>query len=270
MDAHVSIRRTGAWLTVLAVLATMLFAISDSAEAQQSVIIQRLDHFRCYDVVQAEPEIANTAVFTQDQFNIPNEEFVELFVADPVWFCNPTRKIHGDREWGIGNPDGHLKFYNVDPIGHQDPARLIRFQNQFSRGFAVVGQTVLLAVPTQKEGHEPPRRLDHFKCYEVLEAASADAFVTLGDQWTSSEAEVGRAIVFCNPTRKIDAAGNAVGVTNARGHLMCYDTSRVDFTATVLTNNQFGEEALVVDGSNVLCVPTRKSPKFEVLGDDET
>ncbi len=265
MDARVSIRRTGAWLTVLAVVGTMLFAVSDTAEAQAAVFIQRLDHFRCYNVVEADPAIANTAVFTQDQFNIPDQEFVELFVANPVWFCNPTRKIHGDREWGIGNPDGHLKFYLVDPIGHQDPLRRIKYRNQFGGGQAVLGQTVLLGVPTQKEGHEPPKRLDHFKCYEVLEAKPADAFVTLGDQWTSSEAEVGHAIVFCNPTRKIDAAGNAVGVSNPGGHLMCYEASRVDITATVFTHNQFGEELLVVDGSDVLCVPTRKSPKFEVL-----
>lgn len=246
---------------VLLMVGGLLLWTSPPAEARPP----RLDHFRCYRVVQATPPVAGAVVLLQDQFDIPAGAMPEAFVRDPALFCNPVEKRHRNRLFKITNPDGHLKFYNIDTA--RGPERTIKYRNQFEKGKARLGAALWLAVPTQKEGHPPPERLDHFKCYRVLQAEPADTVVGLRDQWlTEPQVEVGGPVIFCNPTRKLDlATGLAVGVSNPRGHLMCYRTSITAGVAfTVFTNNQFGDELLVVESADILCVPTRKAKKFAI------
>ncbi len=245
---------------VMVLVGGLLFWTNPPAEAAKP---QPLDHFRCYRVFEATPPVAGVVVLLQDQFDIAAGAMPEAFVRDPAWFCNPTEKRHKNRLFEISNPDGHLKFYNIET--EAGPERIIRYRNQFERGKALLGQAMWLAVPTQKAGHGPPERLDHFKCYQVLDAEPANAVVGLQDQWqTEPQVEVGGPVMFCNPTRKVHLdTGVAVGVGNARGHLMCYRTGVTPgLVFTALTFNQFGDELLIVGDADVLCVPTRKGKKF--------
>lgn len=263
MQATISRSRLGvSVLLVVMLVGGLLLWTNLPAEAAKP---QPLDHFRCYRVLQAEPPSAGAVVVLQDQFDIAAGATPEALVRNPEWFCNPTEKRHKNRLFEITNPDGHLKFYNIET--EPGPERTIRYKNQFEKGKAVLGQARWLAVPTQKEGHPPPERLDHFKCYQVLDAEAANTVVGLQDQWqTEPQVEVGGPVMFCNPTRKIHVdTGVAVGVGNARGHLMCYRTgSDPGLVFTVFTFNQFGDELLVVGDADVLCVPTRKGKKFSI------
>ncbi len=257
-------RRTYVLAAAVAVLAGLLLWTAPPAEAAPPQL--PLDHFRCYRVLQAEPAFADAVVLLQDQFAIPGA-LGEAFVRHPTWFCNPAEKRHKNRFFEITNPDGHLKFYRIDTA--PEPPRVIKYRNQFGGGKALLGEAIMLAVPTQKEGHPPPENLDHFKCYEVLNARPANALVGLADQWrTEPEVEVGGPVFFCNPTRKVHPdTGLAFGINNPNAHLMCYRTSQSPgVITTVLTFNQFGDEFLIVDNADVLCVPTRKGKKWKTLG----
>ncbi len=264
VQATTTKRRGYALPAALAVLAGLLLWTAPPAEAAPPQL--PLDHFRCYRVIEAQPPAAGVLVLLQDQFAIPGG-LGEAFVGEPTWFCNPAEKRHKNRFFEITNPDGHLKFYRIET--EPEPRRVIKYRNQFGGGKALLGQAIMLAAPTQKEGHPPPdpAALDHFKCYEVLRARPANAMVGLRDQWrTEPEVEVGGPVFFCNPTRKVHPDGTAVGISNPNAHLMCYRTSQSPgVIITVLTFNQFGDEFLIVDNADVLCVPTRKGKKWKTL-----
>ncbi len=257
-------RRLSSLAMALALLGSVLLWSAPEAAAAKP---RPLDHFRCYRVLEAQPPAVGVVVLLQDQFDLADGVAPEAFVRDPTWFCNPTEKRHGQKSVEITNPDGHLQFYAIDT--EPGPERVIRYRNQFERGRAHLGVAIMLAVPTQKEGHQPPApgSLDHFKCYEVLDAEPANTVVGLTDQWrTEPQVEVGGPAFFCNPTRKIHVDGSGVGVNNPRRHLMCYRTSQSPgVITTILTLNQFGDAFLIVDNAEVLCVPTQKGKKITIL-----
>ncbi len=261
MQRTIPRRRAGlAMLVVLAVAAGLLLWANPPAEAAKP---QPLDHFRCYRVTAATPPLVGIFVVLIDQFDVDASAPPVAQVFDPDWFCNPVAKRHRNRTFGITNPDAHLKFHRIETA--PTPPITFRYKNQFESGLATVGQARWLAVPTQKEGHEPPQRLDHFKCYEVL-AEPADTVVGLADQWLAEpQVEVGGAVMFCNPTRKIDATGQGADIGNPRGHLMCYRTGSIaGFAFQTETLNQFGFQFLAVEEADMLCVPTRKAKKFDI------
>lgn len=260
-------------VTLLAVI--LLFITAGSQAAYGQPPHRRLDHFRGYPITEAVPATADQSVILQDQFDIAAGTREEVRVLNPAWFANPVAKRHGRQITPITNPDGHLKFYKIEPA-EPDPERIIRYRNQFQRrgwGSAHLGQPIILAVPTQKirpGDHDPPEGLDHFKCYDVLRFRPAGATVDLRDQFQAELGiEVGGMVLFCNPTRKFDPeTGEAVGVTNARAHLACYRTwvtTSDEPLPAVLANNQFGDEQLSLDPADLLCVPTRKHPRFRVI-----
>ncbi len=266
VQASTTKRPIHALAAALAVLAGLLLWTAPPADAAPPQL--PLDHFRCYRVIQADPEAAGVLVLLQDQFAIPGD-LAEAFVGEPSWFCNPAEKRHRNRFFEITNPDGHLKFYRIDTA--PNPERVIKYRNQFGAGKARLGQAIMLAVPTQKQGHPPPdpASLDHFKCYDVLNARPANAVVGLRDQWrTEPDVEVGGPVFFCNPTRKFRPdTGESTGISNPNAHLMCYRTSQTPgVITTVLTFNQFGDESLIVDSADVLCVPTRKGKRWKTIG----
>jgi hypothetical protein len=266
-------------LKILALFGLVLLlaaATSEAALQPNRPRVKRLDHFWCYFIPESEPPRVGQ-VWLQDQFDIATGAFQPVQVGQPRWFCNPVVKRHNNRVTQINDKNAHLKFYEI-AVGSDIPAppRLVVYSNQFQRkSVAVLGQPRMLAVPTQKVepgNHDFPRRLDHFKCYDVEQGKPANAVAGLRDQFSAaaSSVDVGGLAFFCNPTRKIrlDDAGNVnevTGVKNARDHLACYRAPGPALEPiTVVARNQFGEEVLVLERAELLCVPTVKHHLGEI------
>ncbi len=211
-----------------------------------------LDHFWCY---QTTGQPVNEVVDTQDQFNVGG--LVPIQVGAPIRFCNPVKKTHSGKVFKIKDPDAHLILYETGVAA--DLLVKVDVKNQFGnpQRLKVFGPAIRLAVPTQKEGHEFPQDLDHFKCYKV-KGGPIDSVVGLKDQFQQVQAvNVGRAVLLCNPTRKIHNA-QPFEVKHPEAHLVCYKVTPVQFTIIRGTQNQFRQEQLQVQNPDLLCAPSRK------------
>lgn len=116
-------------------------------------------------------------------------------------------------------------------------------------------------------------RVDHFKCYPVIETENTPEFVPLEVSVLDQFHNVPRTILvrwpnrLCNPVDK-----NGEGIINEDEHLLCYELGSVGgqsrFAAIkneINTNNQFGPLELDVLGEkrktfnpSKLCVPSEK------------
>ena len=108
------------------------------------------------------------------------------------------------------------------------------------------------------------RTLDHFQCYEA-EGDLVNLIVDLEDQFGPEPVVlVGEPKLFCNPVDK-----NGEGINDPEAHLTCYEIEAGgEVERVVVIANQFGEQTLEVDDSELLCVP---SAKIDVIvpGDDD-
>ena len=247
---------------IVALLVALPALLASHAGAQTE---PRLDHFKCWTVVEGRP--ANDFVLLHDQFNQAGE-LEPALVRSPIFFCNPTVKIPSTGVvTPILHPDNHLKMYLITT--HPDPTtRTVTFSNQFT---AAAGQTltvfqpVILAVPTQKDPHAEPHGLNHFQCY-LARGEPINAPVVLQDQFDKQRREVVKVlqpVLFCNPVEKQhDGVITPIippSTANDQDHLTCYVfTPSTTKTTGVRTRNQFGEERLLATGSRFLCVPSQK------------
>lgn len=95
--------------------------------------------------------------------------------------------------------------------------------------------------------------LDHFKCYEA-KGNPPNVAVDLQDQFgAESGILVEKPEFFCNPVDK-----NGEGIRNPAAHLTCYKIKANGEERNVVTTNQFGEQTLEVEKSELLCVPSEK------------
>jgi hypothetical protein len=238
------------YLMVGAIAAIALFPAA--AHAQEPA--QGLGHFKCYQIL-GNP--VDRHVKTQDQFDIKEQTgFEDTFVRRAVRLCNPVAKVHRGRVFDIPDRRAHLTFYVTAPTDIS-AQRVVTIANQFGRGRIRTFSAPILATPTEKNNEGFPEGLDHYKCYRAL-GRPANAVVTLRDQFEVQRAKVGAPVLFCNPTRKIDEAGNSFGVDNATDHLTCYQISQQPFEKSAVTFDQFGVQKLAVRSADLLCAPTRK------------
>jgi hypothetical protein len=264
--------------TTLAAAALVLLLSHANASAQAGL---GLDHFKCYRVTEGTP--ANDFVKLHDQFDVSPEGvnlFEHVLVRDPILFCNPVKKITSTgQETPILNENNHLKMYFVAPTTAQTRTVIVR--NQFT-GTAitplVVFQPLILAVPTQKQPHDPPEKLDHFKCH-LVDGQPVNVAVGLADQFDGELVLVGRPLLLCNPTVKVHGetpAGSATDVrleekitpiTNPDAHLVCYriispvgtpSTAPLAPNRAVKVLNQFDREIIKLAQPILLCVPSTK------------
>jgi hypothetical protein len=134
--------------------------------------------------------------------------------------------------------------------------------NQFgAKQVLKVLQPLFLAVPTHKVlgQHQPPRGLDHFKCYQVT-GNRIEATVGLRDQFREEpQVRVLDPVVLCNPVEKRHN-NNVTPIQNPAEHLVCYQIEGEESEAiTVPTRNQFGEETLTLTNPHLLCAPSQKT-----------
>lgn len=219
------------------------------------------DHFKVYTVDNLE---AGYEVTLEDQFDreLDTKEQVKLVTIE--FFANPVRKDDSE----IQCPNAHLTWYRFESQG---PGRVVTFKNQFDEQTWQLGEPVYLLVPTEKKYPETeggfPDGLDHYKCYEAASEEFSEREVVLEDQFDKrldrqERAVVQRPMFFCNPVRK-----NGEEIKEPENHLACYLITSEEsspLSLDVKVENQFGEAALVVTKSYMLCVPSEKL-EFKVL-----
>jgi hypothetical protein len=99
-----------------------------------------LDHYKCYS---ASGQPVNQIVALKDQFTSE-----PVRVLEPIGFCNPTRKAHAGKVFGIKNPDAHLACYVTTPS--QFPGAAVNIQNQFVKRPIRALRPDILCVPSLK------------------------------------------------------------------------------------------------------------------------
>jgi len=211
-----------------------------------------LDHFKCYWAEDVAAIPIEEVVYLEDQFGAVN--------ATVAWagsFCNPVEKLHDGVLTPISNPDHHLTLYTID---YEEEPQMwqVEVDNQFGIQQLNVTGPYWLAVPTQKEGHEPPEGLDHFLLYGVIQPSpSVDEYVDLDDQFGGEQVLVTWPNYFANPVRKTHA-GIVTEIENPEAHLVFYAIEGGDFETEVQVVNQFGDQALNVSDPRLLAVPSEK------------
>lgn len=214
-----------------------------------------LDHFKGYMVENATAPYTGEVVFLEDQFLSLNAT-----VTSAELFCNPAEKLHNDVLTPVSNADHHLTVYGID-YEEEPEIRFVEVVNQFGTQQLTVSGPIGLAVPTQKEGHEPPVGLDHYLLYLVDNGPLVEAFFGLNDQFGDEpDVLLSQSCVLANPVRKTHE-GQVTEIVNPEEHLVFYwiETVGEPFQTQVQVVNQFGEQTLDVSGPEFLAVPSTKT-----------
>jgi hypothetical protein len=222
-----------------------------------------LDHFKVYEVEEVSVSISVTLMDQFDEENQPRE--VDLTAIN--FFANPVEKrIDGEPVAPIQDRNRHLVWYR---FSDDAPERTILVENQFTGGETQewrLANAEWLLVPSEKleEGNEFPQTLDHYKCYQVLEAPAPGVIVELEDQFDerlgmAETVTVEEPCYFCNPVSK-----NGDSIMSPEEHLAFYDIGMVDdifcLNEPVGYSNQFVDEAALTVGCPVkLGVPSTKT-----------
>jgi hypothetical protein len=213
-----------------------------------------LDHFKVYNVNGETPVGKNVTL--EDEFGAIN-----VMVGAPALFANPTEKVRTQGTTNISNPDHHLTFYWIGYPEEEIRTYYVEVHNQFGTQNLTVWGPLLLAVPTQKEGHAAPLSLDHFLVYMVQNGPSVDVAVGLNDEFGNDEkVMVEDAFMFANPVQK--TVGTTVTpIEHPAEHLVFYEISgaKQHSPSEVVILNQFNLETLTLgDLAGALGVPSQK------------
>ncbi len=233
--------------------ATTTFTMPAEDVTATAHFVGPLDHFKCYGVGEEAP--TNKVVYLEDQFVARNAT-----VGMAWYFCNPTEKLHDDVTTPMLNPDHHLMIYQLD-YGTELQTRFVEVDNQFGLQELMVRGPIALAVPTQKEDHEAPLRLDHYLLYEVLGGPPVEAVVTLNDQFNGEpDAVVYEPVYLANPVLK-EHDGVITEIVDEDTHLVFYRIVVEDepFSTQVQVNNQFEEGTFDVYDPYLLAVASTKT-----------
>lgn len=219
------------------------------------------NHYLGYkDAVQQPPKGAG--VVLEDQFRK-----TKATVIEPVTFFNPVEKTKWTGEHQkpvvskIIDKDHHLTGYRIET--EEIKPRVVWVKNQFSPAWQKleVRQPYLLLAPTQKikpNLHNPPKRLDHYVCYEVT-GEPRDVRVALKDQFNKYDyMPTGKPVLLCNPVKKTHH-NKETPVLNPKWHLVGYQLDKkLTEIIPVTGNNQFGEEAMRLQELELILVPSSK------------
>jgi hypothetical protein len=218
---------------------------------KKKVITQEFDHFKCYRA--AGPPVGAT-VNLEDQFVTINAT-----VYDPQFFCNPVEKnVCGHFVAPISHPDWHLTLYYVKSNA-ATPTWSVNVSNQFGQQNLIVSNPLMLAVPTQKEGHNAPVGLDHFLLYIAQGPTLNVSLKLLTDQWHSeSNVTVLQPVYFANPVQKTRGC-EVTPIQEPEAHLVFYKIVGGPYSTAVNIANQFVSNfTLNVTDPCLLAVPSEK------------
>jgi len=184
---------------------------------------QPLDHFKTYwaDWEEAPPMYGEN-VWLEDQLVTINAT-----VLDPYLFANPTNKVRIVEEeeevTPISNWNNHLMLYFIDYEGVPMTWE-VTVNNQFGPDQVLyIEGPYLVAVPTRKGPQDPPKDLDHFLVYLVVDYYwYPDEEVYLWDQWTGHPVLVEEPYLFAVPAQKTH--GDVLTpIKNPTDHLLFYN-----------------------------------------------
>jgi hypothetical protein len=215
--------------------------------------VKALGDFTCYWTnLWTAPNIGEL-VDLEDQFVSIDDAVVEWAIG----FANPAEKWYEEVLYPISSPDDHFTIYLIDYQGEPQSWEVV-VQNQFGTQSLNVTGPVALAVPTQKEGHEPPEGLDHYLLYRVIGGSPLEKVVTLDDQFgQQADIVVYEPILFANPVKKTHGQYVAE-IENPITHFVIYAMGYRYFDRQVQVTNQFGEYALEIWDSDSLAVSSVK------------
>src|SRR4030067_1585665 len=108
------------------------------------------DHFKAWRI---NPLPIEVMVTVEDK---SMKDDLSLYLID--FLSNPAVKD----TFGIPKPDDHLTWYRA---AGRDTFFKVEYVNQFESTTVLIDSAAYLLVPAQKEPHEPPVGLDHYKCY---------------------------------------------------------------------------------------------------------
>ena len=238
-----------------------------SAVEQIRVITKAMDHFTVYTMAEQPP--VSFSVETRGQFDrqlIPGELTTWSYFANPV----------GKNDCGINRPNAHFMWYALEQEETARPGnRELEIENQFGETSITVGAPRYLMVPAEKTSDEDsnfPGRLDHYKCYEVLDGDAPAVPVDLADQWSTAEGlVVGEPLYFCVPVRKV-VDGEGMRPRDRTDHFFVYSVPGGGFPEQgplFRSQDQFSgddEWRNRAAARVMLCVPTLKN-EVTYLGD---
>ena len=221
-----------------------------------------LNHFRCYNAGGGTMPYVGEVVDLEDQFGA-----VTAKVGWGSTLCNPVVKMTQELaacEWvPISDQDHHLMLYILEDVDETQTWR-VTVNNQFGEQELTVSGPGGLAVPTQKEGHDPPVGLDHFLIYEVIGGSPVEVVVDLYDQFGyGNNVLVMEPWILASPVRKTHD-GQVTNIVNPDEHLVFYrvwdEGAILETHEEVVVTNQFGEHHLnVFQGDEALLgVPSEK------------
>jgi hypothetical protein len=212
---------------------------------------KKLDHFKVYNVIDRR---VRRTVKIRGQFD-PRMKQVKLTAL--THFANPVSK----NDSGIKNAAAHLTWYTLKQET-REPLRTVTLANQFGEQKWVIDQPKFLLVPAEKNKEGSPKKLDHYKAYEVVDVIGAQvrSNVTLVDQWFQQRSPLRGALFFCVPVLKQRGTERPRPLHNKVGHLAVYRIRRktVAKPPDLKVRDQFLRDKLIVKASLWLCVPSRK------------
>lgn len=220
----------------------------------------RLDYFKFYDV-------SNQDLFWK-------VKLMGQFDSDSEWakldfltaFANPASK----NEEPLYDKHSHLNWYYLRELV-PDPVRVVKVSNQFGEAKLLIGSAFAFLVPTHKirPGSEPPKHLDHFKVYKVIDASSSpQKVVVLEDQFLTEKVEVGYPFAFAVPVFK-KYHDVFVDVQNRDAHLVIYKITPRRFGKIIRVKDQFDRYELKTQYSFALGAPSKKLKWAELSGDGD-
>lgn len=215
------------------------------------------NHFALYKV---EPREVDFQAALKGQFDLAPKQ---VHLLEITHFANPAEKQHGGTVAKIRDRNAHLTWYDIEQA-NPEVLRTVRFKNQFGQHSVRIKAPRSLLVPTEKTsdpGSVFPESLDHYKCYEVINAPTVPNLpvVTLADQFgTKPSLQVGPPRFFCLPVSKQLPGAAPEAIKNKQNHLAIYELPPQPKDVTISSRDQFGNQDLIVDRLVFLAVPTTK------------
>jgi len=216
------------------------------------------NHFRCYIISQQTPQAAPT-ITLDDQFTTAPQP---VEVGEPLMFCPPTAKTHGQQVFEIEDENEHYTLY---PAPGPASPQTVLITDQFGTDVPWRLTTPkYVLVPTAKTiggvTFDDRDDLNHYWCYEAS-GPRVGARVTLDDQFGGPDTvRVTTPTLLCTPAEKVHA-GETFRIEDRNLHLACYEihgkqaTEQFTFTA----ENQFETDQFQTAAWEILCAPAEKS-----------
>jgi len=101
------------------------------------------EHYQCY-ILQKSEKLKEEYIQIEDQFGKSS-----VVLGQPAMICNPSSKIHKDKQYDIQNKERHLVCYNYvkqNPVESHE----LRIQTQFGKDEVLSGRQTMFCAPAGK------------------------------------------------------------------------------------------------------------------------